>query len=111
MRELDAGFTPLQFEPVDVRRKEVDEEQAADEVAAGERNKNAADVPDRDKRAIKLFLDGIDAEVDLREGRREDEDEREREEDDGEFERNEKIADGTNGKIHGVEGASQSSGT
>ena len=92
VRELDAGFAPFQFQAVDVRGDEIDEEQAADEVAARHGNKNSAHVPDRDERAVELLLHRVDTEVDLREGRGEDEDEREGQENDREFERDEKIA-------------------
>jgi hypothetical protein len=92
--ELDAGFAPLEFQAVDVGGDEVDEEQTADEVAAWHGHKEATDAPDRDPRTIEFLLHRVDAEIDLREGGREDEDERKREQDDGEVERDEEVAQG-----------------
>ena len=96
MRQLDAGFLPAELETIKVRGDEVDEEQAADEVAAGENRDGdlrAGQAPHHEEAAEIFFLHRPDAEVDLVERGDEHQDEGEQQQDDRELERHEEVAE------------------
>ncbi len=100
------GLSPDELEAADVAGEEVEQQEAADEVAAGEeRQRHAAKFLEDDKGAKPLLLDAPDAEVGLVEGGGEDQQDGEREQRDGEAERHEQIAEVAEDFSHGRRGA------
>src|SRR5262249_14174546 len=96
MGQLDADLSPGKLEAIEMGGREIDQQHAADEIAAREDGDHQVGTgnPPHDEEAAKVFLlHRPDAEVHLVERRDEDQDERQDQQPDGELERDEEIAE------------------
>jgi len=104
MSELDACFTPSEFETMDMSGDEVDEQESTKKVTAGKHghgNVGAGDFVEHEKGAEELLLHAPDSELHLRERGPENQDDRQCEQSDRELQRGEEIDKGFPGFIHG----------
>src|SRR6188474_1900431 len=88
-----------------MRSDQVDEQQAADEIAAGEhryRDGGARELLQYEERVEEFLLHAPDAELHLRECRPEDQNDREGKQDDRQLERDEEVAELADQRAHGA---------